>query len=181
MPSLGTHQPPFGCSGFLPLSLPPHLLPHACDLVDIPLFHISSLPNTLQHLLPASFLDQPNQGHLKLLFLSPIALLGGYMGTQRFHSFPRVSQWELRFNLPFPSCFLYNLKFPASQSLCLPPAFTLVSCSAYSMLKPSETSVDFQWTTQHYIPEHSTLHVTRKFENFHQFSWWKVNQRDQNI
>jgi hypothetical protein len=47
---------------------------------------------------------------------------------------------------------------------CLPFAFTLVSCSAYSLaLKmeatcSSETSVDFQQTTQHYIPEDSTLH-----------------------
>jgi hypothetical protein len=46
----------------------------------------------------------------------------------------------------------------------LPPAFTLVSCSAYfSTLKTeaicsSETSVDFQWTTRRYIPEDSTLH-----------------------
>jgi hypothetical protein len=38
----------------------------------------------------------------------------------------------------------------------------------------SEMSVDFQWTTQRYIPEDSALHVTRKFENLHQFSYWKV-------
>jgi hypothetical protein len=47
--------------------------------------------------------------------------------------------------------------------LCLPPAFALVSCSAYfSTLKmeaicSSETPVDFQRTTRHYIPEDSIL------------------------
>jgi hypothetical protein len=44
----------------------------------------------------------------------------------------------------------------------LPPAFTLVSCLAYSILKKemicsSETSVNFQRTTQRYIPEDRTL------------------------
>jgi hypothetical protein len=54
--------------------------------------------------------------------------------------------------------------------LCLPSAFTLVSCSAYSStlkmeaIWSSETSVDFQRTTQRYIPEHSTLH-NRRCEN----------------
>jgi hypothetical protein len=43
------------------------------------------------------------------------------------------------------------------------PPFMLVSCLAYSStLKMeatccSEMSVDFQWTTRHYIPEHRTL------------------------
>jgi hypothetical protein len=44
----------------------------------------------------------------------------------------------------------------------LPPAFTLVFCSAYLTLKmeaiySSEKSVDFQRTTWYYIPEDSTL------------------------
>jgi hypothetical protein len=44
-----------------------------------------------------------------------------------------------------------------SQLICLPPAFTLVSCSAYSTLKidaicSSETSVNFQRTTRCHIP-----------------------------
>jgi hypothetical protein len=49
----------------------------------------------------------------------------------------------------------------------LPSVFTLVSCSAYSSnLKTeatysSETSVDFQRTIQHYIPEDSNLHNHR--------------------
>jgi hypothetical protein len=49
-------------------------------------------------------------------------------------------------------------------SLCLPPAFTLVSCSAYSptlkmeAICSSEMSVNFQRTTRRYIPEDSTLH-----------------------
>jgi hypothetical protein len=47
-------------------------------------------------------------------------------------------------------------------NLGLAPAFTLVSCSAYLALKMeaiclSETSVDFQRTTRHYIQEDSTL------------------------
>jgi hypothetical protein len=54
----------------------------------------------------------------------------------------------------------------ASQLLGLSPAFTLVSCSAYSTLKMEaicsfETSADFQWTTQCYVPEDSTLHNHR--------------------
>jgi hypothetical protein len=46
--------------------------------------------------------------------------------------------------------------------LCLPPAFTLVSCSAYSStlkmetIYSSEMSVEFQRTTRRYIPEDST-------------------------
>jgi hypothetical protein len=52
-------------------------------------------------------------------------------------------------------------------ALCLPPAFTLVSCSAYfSTLKmaaicSSETWVDSQRTIQRYIPEDGTLHNHR--------------------
>jgi hypothetical protein len=47
--------------------------------------------------------------------------------------------------------------------VCLPPAFVLVSCSAYSLTKKmeaicsSETSVDFQRATLCYIPEQRTL------------------------
>jgi hypothetical protein len=48
---------------------------------------------------------------------------------------------------------------------CLPPAFTLVSCSAYSStmkteaICPFESSVDIRQTTRHYIPEDSTLQI----------------------
>jgi hypothetical protein len=44
-----------------------------------------------------------------------------------------------------------------------PPAYMLVSCSAYfftlnmEVICSSETSVDFQRITQHYIPEDGTL------------------------
>jgi hypothetical protein len=47
--------------------------------------------------------------------------------------------------------------------LCLPPAFTLVSCLAYSSTLKMEAicsfemSVDFQWTTWRYIPEDSIV------------------------
>jgi hypothetical protein len=74
------------------------------------------------------------QGHPKLLFLSPIGLLGGRVRAQWFHC-PKVSHWDLRSTLPFPSCFLYNPKFPAIRLLCLPLAFMLVSCLAYSTLR----------------------------------------------
>jgi hypothetical protein len=48
------------------------------------------------------------------------------------------------------------------RSLCLPPAFTLASCSSTLKMETicsSETSVDFQQTTWRYIPEDSTLHL----------------------
>jgi hypothetical protein len=56
--------------------------------------------------------------------------------------------------------------------LCLPPAFTPVSCLAYSStLKmeakcSSETSVDFQRTTRSYIPEYRTLYMNIPFYAF---------------
>jgi hypothetical protein len=49
------------------------------------------------------------------------------------------------------------------RRFCLPPAFTLVSCSAYSLALnmdvacSSETSVHFQRTIQRYIPEDRIL------------------------
>jgi hypothetical protein len=49
----------------------------------------------------------------------------------------------------------------------LPPAFKLVSCSAYSStvkmetISSSETSVDFKRTTRRYVPQDSTLHDHR--------------------
>jgi hypothetical protein len=52
------------------------------------------------------------------------------------------------------------------RRFCLPPAFTLVSCSDY-FFPPwrwkcdSETSVDTQRTTRRYIPENITLHIHR--------------------
>jgi hypothetical protein len=54
---------------------------------------------------------------------------------------------------------------PTVSQLCMPPAFTLVSCLAYSSILKmeaicsSETSVDFQRTIQRYIPEDSTLNM----------------------
>jgi hypothetical protein len=52
---------------------------------------------------------------------------------------------------------------PLKVKLCLPLAFTLVSCSAYSStlkmlaICSSETVIDFQRTTRRYIPEESIL------------------------
>jgi hypothetical protein len=71
------------------------------------------------------------------------------------------------------SIYLQNINKPEEYhllehntivELCLPPAFTLVSCSAYFLtlkmeaICSSETSVDSQRTTWHYIPEDGTLH-----------------------
>jgi hypothetical protein len=53
-----------------------------------------------------------------------------------------------------------------SRLLCLPPAFLLVSCSAYFLTMKmhaicfSETSFGFQWRTRHCIPKDSTLLIT---------------------
>jgi hypothetical protein len=75
------------------------------------------------------------------------------------HSVPQTSQQELTRSLPFPSCSLYNPKTSASWLPCLPPAFMLVSCLAYSLtlkmevICSSKMSVYFQWTTLCYSPE----------------------------
>jgi hypothetical protein len=69
--------------------------------------------------------------------------------------------------------------------LCLPPAFTLVSCLAYpSNLKmeatcSSQTSVDFQRTTRRYIPEDRTLH-NHRCENLKYYSLW-TPQRERDV
>jgi hypothetical protein len=58
------------------------------------------------------------------------------------------------------TCRLY-----LQRALCLPHAFTLVSCLACSSTlkmkatRSSQTSVDFQRTTRRYIPEDSTLQL----------------------
>jgi hypothetical protein len=72
------------------------------------------------------------------------------------------------------TCLLHLQGWRISQArnhVCLPPAFTLVSCLAYSStLKieetwSSETSVDFQRTTWRYIREDGTLQVKSQFHN----------------
>jgi hypothetical protein len=58
--------------------------------------------------------------------------------------------------------YIIKIKF---YKLCLPPAFTLVSCSVYSLtlkmeaICSSEMLVNFQWTTWHYIPEDSAHQI----------------------
>jgi hypothetical protein len=53
--------------------------------------------------------------------------------------------------------------------------FMLVSCLAYSLILKmeatcsSETSVDFQWTTQYYIPQDKTLH-NHHYENLKSYN-----------
>jgi hypothetical protein len=83
-----------------------------------------------------------------------------------------IMQWSpLRANRRFGGTYhLYLL-------LCLPPAFTLVSCLAYfSTLKIEticsfETSVGSQWTTWRYIPEDGTFHNHRS-ENLTSYTTW---------
>jgi hypothetical protein len=57
MASLGTHQPPPLCPGFLPL---PQRPPHACDSLIWPLspLHVGSLPKTPLHFFLVFILDQ---------------------------------------------------------------------------------------------------------------------------
>jgi hypothetical protein len=57
-----------------------------------------------------------------------------------------------------------------NRRFCLPPSFTLVSCSAHSTLKievicSSETSIDLQQTIRRFVPEDSTLQETYLFRN----------------
>jgi hypothetical protein len=66
-----------------------------------------------------------------------------------------------------PSYIRGNPKFPASELLGLPPAFTLVSCSAYLTLKmkgicSSERSGDFQQTTWYLFKRSSMLCTNMK-------------------
>jgi hypothetical protein len=49
----------------------------------------------------------------------------------RYHSVLRTNQRELSSTLPLIFCFLYKPGFPAGGLFCLPPVFTLVSCSVY--------------------------------------------------
>jgi hypothetical protein len=91
--------------------------------------------------------------------------------------------------LVFSLCIKHSLQFLCSiwgshrssyeEYYLLSPAFTLVSCSAYSTLKMkaiyfSETSVDFQWTSRHYLPDEGTINVIKPviynstFKNFHE-------------
>jgi hypothetical protein len=115
--------------------LPPATSAPSSPTARLRLTHYArSLTNTPSHFFPVFSLDQQNRpfsGHLKLMFLSPIGSLGDRVRAQWFHSVPRDSLWELRSTLPFPSCFLYNRKFPASRLLGFLPAFTLVSCSVF--------------------------------------------------
>jgi hypothetical protein len=75
--------------------------------------------------------------------------------------------WDRTPCSPFKSTDVSEEHIAPIFSLCLPPTFTMVPCSAYpSVLKmeticPSETSVDTQQTTRSYIPEDGTLYNHR--------------------
>jgi hypothetical protein len=89
-------------------------------------------------------------------------------------------EYNTVYSVESQSTFRRTVSPPSSGSisqernrLCLPPAFTLVSCSAYSStlkmeaICSSETSVYFQRTTRRYMPEDGTLQLpinfTKKF------------------
>jgi hypothetical protein len=134
-----------------------------CSFVPhwMPATHIGSLPNTPLHFSPV-FLWPTKSPLLRAITNSCSYLLlvrSMVMWEPSDFICPTASHWKRRSTLPFPSCFLYNSKCSARQWLSLPPAFTLVSCSAYSNLKvesicSSEASVDFQRTTWRYIPSY---------------------------
>jgi hypothetical protein len=85
---------------------------------------------------------------------------GDYSGLAGLEVLTAVLFWD---KMPCSSPFENQPKFRRNKH-CLPSAFTLVSCSAYSStLKMDatcsfETSVDFQRTTWRYIPEYRTLY-----------------------
>jgi hypothetical protein len=116
--------------------------------------------------------SRPATSSAKLLVGAPIGVHNRPQGSSLLmdlqqHAVSRgwnktACQWELRSTLPYPSCFLYNLKFLARKLLDLQPAFMLVSCLSYLTLKmealcSSETLTEFQWTTQQYTPHDSIL------------------------
>jgi hypothetical protein len=72
--------------------------------------------------------------------------------------------WDIMPCSPLKVNLLFGGACPFIFRLCLPPAFTLVSCSVPSLTSKMEatcsprTLVDFQQTTQRYVPEDRTLH-----------------------
>jgi hypothetical protein len=71
--------------------------------------------------------------------------------------------------------------------LCLPSAFALVSCSAYSStlkieaIYSSETSVDFQLTTWRSIPEDSTFYHEKYLDDDSYLSYFEPKKLAENI
>jgi hypothetical protein len=82
---------------------------------------------------------------------------------------------------PFPAV-MNNLggTYEAETEFCLPPAFKLVSCSAYCFdpkveaICSSKTSVDTKRTTGRYIPKDGTLHNHRceNLKSYILYSYW---------
>jgi hypothetical protein len=182
------HLPPTQRPGLIPLPLlsppppPPHHIP-ATHSLDLSPSHTGSLPNIPLHFFPVFF---PRPAKTPIFKASYTPILGSYWfsrwlcGSPVISFCPMASQWDLRPTHPFPSCFLHNPKYPASRSLGLPSNFRPIPCSAYSTLSveavgSSEMSVDCQQTTQHYIPEESTLqcHIifTELMKILHPVGW----------
>jgi hypothetical protein len=96
----------------------------------------------------------------KLLFLSPTGSLSGHVRAKRFHPVPLESQWELRSTFPFPSSFLYNLKFQVdSCSACHLLTCWYLDC-AYS-LTPEDGGDILLWNIDWLSLDHIVLDPRR--------------------
>jgi hypothetical protein len=114
-----------------------------------------------------------------LVFVEQISILSLFLMTCKTSStgtlvnrlMPKLTRkslfWRLISCINVMKCsefFMKDTILPTRElRIGLPPAFTLVSCQAYSTLMMeaisfSETSADFQHTTWRYMPEDSTLH-----------------------
>jgi hypothetical protein len=83
---------------------------------------------------------------------------------------PMASQWELRSTLPFSSCFLYNLKFPASRFLGFATCFH--AGILLDLFDPEDGGDMFIWNVDWHstdytalYPEDNALH-TRKIYRY---------------
>jgi hypothetical protein len=139
---------------------------------------LGSLPATALPFLPC-LSPRPTQtalirAMLIILFLSAIGSLGcvwqpmGTAGSFCPTGDPTGTDWLAALHSPPVSYIIRNFGKP--------PAFTLVSCSAYSptlrieAICSSKTSVNFQRTTWRYITEDGTLH-NHRCENLR---WYKT-------
>jgi hypothetical protein len=77
--------------------------------------------------------------------------------------------WDITLHSPLKVKRSFGGTYRLHLQVCLPPAFTLVYCSAYSStlkmeaICSSETSVDFQRTTRRCVPEDSNLLLSYLF------------------
>jgi hypothetical protein len=128
--------------------------------------------------MKASVLHEPWRNifvpaHFKMLLTKVHHSCNTYVSSREWHQLLQTNRPYLKIILfwDITSCspLKVNRRFEGTCRLCLPPAFTLVYCSAYpSTLKmeaicSSETSVDFQLTARSYIPEDNSLQKHNQF------------------